>query len=57
MRPYITHRFTCSDIASEWLFGKTGAKKSIMMKNAIDSKNLSIIMKIKNIKKRVGNRK
>lgn len=38
MRPYITHRFTCSDVASKWLFGKKGAQKSIMMNNAIDSK-------------------
>lgn len=41
MRPYVTHMFTCSQVAAEWLFGKRLANNSIMMNNAIDSKKFS----------------
>lgn len=37
MRPYLTHYFACGKEAAEWLFGKQLAKKSIILKNAIDT--------------------
>lgn len=46
MRRYITHCFTCSEIAAKWLFGDERAKDLIMMNNAIDS-NLFVYNKNK----------
>lgn len=55
MRPYVTHMFTCSQVAANWLFGKKLAKNSIMMNNAIDSKNFSFDKdKSINMKKKLG---
>ena len=55
MRLYVTHMFTCSDIAAKWLFGKKRSKKAIMMNNAIDSKKFSYNEnKSKDIKKKLG---
>ena len=38
MRPYLTHYFACGEEAAEWLFGKELAKKAIILKNAIDTR-------------------
>ena len=38
MRPYLTHNFACGEEAAEWLFGKELAKKAIILKNAIDTR-------------------
>jgi len=38
MRPYLTHNFACGVEAAEWLFGKELAKKAIILKNAIDTR-------------------
>lgn len=38
MRPYLTHCFACGEEAAEWLFGKHLAKKSVILKNAIDTR-------------------
>lgn len=55
MRAYVTHMFTCSEVAAKWLFGKKLAEKSIMLNNAIDSKNF-LFNKEKsiNMKKKLG---
>jgi glycosyltransferase involved in cell wall biosynthesis len=37
MRPYITHRFACSEEAARWLFGKKDAQKAIVQRNAINT--------------------
>lgn len=55
MRPYVSHMFTCSKIAGEWLFGKKESKKAIMINNAIDSKKFSYSEdKSKAMKKELG---
>jgi glycosyltransferase involved in cell wall biosynthesis len=37
MKPYVTHRFACSEEAARWLFGKKDAQKAIVQRNAIDT--------------------
>jgi glycosyltransferase involved in cell wall biosynthesis len=41
MRPYLTHYFTCSWGAAEWLFGKQSSKNVIFFPNAIDASSLT----------------
>lgn len=40
MRPYLTHYFTCSWGAAEWLFGKKVKEKVIFFPNAVDTESL-----------------
>ncbi len=36
MRPYLTHRFTCSERCGRWLFGRKGMRDAVVVRNAID---------------------
>lgn len=55
MRKDVTHMFTCSNIAAEWLFGKKNSNKSITMNNAIDTKRFTYdLNKSREIKKELG---
>ena len=38
MRPYLTHYLACGKEAAEWLFGKQLAKKAVILKNAINTR-------------------
>lgn len=54
-RKYLTHFFSCGKEAAEWLFGKKGAKKAIILPNAVDSRLFSYNNeKHENLKKRFG---
>lgn len=48
IRPYITTPMTCGDEAAVWLFGKTIAKKAVMLNNAIDAQKYSFNEEIRN---------
>lgn len=48
IRPYITTPMTCGDEAAVWLFGKTIAKKTIMLNNAIDAQKYAFNEEIRN---------
>ncbi len=37
VRRHLTHFFSCGKEAAEWFFGKTGAKKAIILPNAIET--------------------
>lgn len=37
MRKYYTHAMACSRDVARWLFGEEGAKKAMIMKNAVDT--------------------
>ena len=40
-RKYLTHFFSCGKEAAEWLFGKKGARKAVILPNAIDSEKFA----------------
>ncbi len=48
IRPYISTPMTCGDEAAVWLFGKTIAKKAIMLNNAIDAQKYAFNEEIRN---------
>ena len=48
IRPYVTTPMTCGTDAAKWLFGKTMAKKAIMLNNAIDAQKYAFNEKIRN---------
>lgn len=54
-RKYITHMFSCSGPASRWFFGSANDTKTIMMRNAIETKKFSFnSRKTKEIKLALG---
>lgn len=48
IRPYISTPMTCGDEAAVWLFGKTIAKKAIMINNAIEAHKYAFNEEIRN---------